>query len=293
MPLVTLPEAAVLLRSGGLVAVPTETVYGLAADATNEAAVRAIFVTKGRPAGHPLILHAHDPRPYAVFDERAERLAAFWPGPLTLVLPLRRASGVAPAVTGGHGTLAVRCPAHPLTLALLHAAGVPLAAPSANRFGEVSPTTAEHVLRSFPDLPVLDGGPCAVGVESTIVDLSGPVPALLRPGGVPAEALTLVLGDLAPSGTTAAPGTLPAHYAPRARVLVVDAAGALPAELRDAGETVAVLPRLSPTEHARTLYANLRAADDAGATVIVCERAAPGGLGAAINDRLQRAAFGR
>lgn len=293
MPLVTLPEAAALLRRGGLVAVPTETVYGLAADATNEAAVRAIFATKGRPAGHPLILHARDPRPYAAFDERAERLAAFWPGPLTLVLPLRPGAGVAPAVSGGHGTLAVRCPAHPLTLALLDAAGVPLAAPSANRFGEVSPTTAEHVLRSFPDLPVLDGGPCTVGVESTIVDLSGPVPSLLRPGGVPAEALTLVLGDLAPAGTTAAPGTLPAHYAPRARVIVVDAAGALPAELRAAGETVTVLPRLPPAEHARTLYASLRAADDAGATVIVCERAAASGLGAAINDRLQRAAFGR
>lgn len=293
MPRVSLPEAAALLRAGGLVAVPTETVYGLAADATNEAAVRAIFATKGRPAGHPLILHARDPRPYARFDARAERLAAFWPGPLTLVLPLRPEAGVAPAVTGGHGTLAVRCPAHPLTLALLDAAGVPLAAPSANRFGEVSPTTADHVLHSFPDLAVLDGGPCAVGVESTIVDLSGPLPALLRPGGLPAEAITLVLGDLAPAGPTAAPGTLPAHYAPRARVVVVNAAGALPAELRAAGETVAVLPRLDPVEHARTLYAALRTADEAGATVIVAERAAPGGLGTAINDRLERAAFGR
>lgn len=290
MPLVSLPEAAAILRGGGLVAIPTETVYGLAANALDDAAVRSIFAAKGRPADHPLILHARNPRSYAIFDDRAERLAGFWPGPLTLVLPARPAAGVAQSVSGGRDTIAVRCPDHPLTLALLDAVGFPLAAPSANRFGAVSPTLAEHVLAAFPDLAVLDGGPCEVGVESTIVDLTGPTPAILRPGGVPAEAITLALGeDLGAPGTTAAPGTLPAHYAPRARVVGVEDAAFHAAVLHAMGLRAAEVRRSEPREYARRLYASLRAADEAGVDVIVCEWAEPVGIGVAVNDRLRRA----
>lgn len=285
----TVAEAAALLRAGRVVGIPTETVYGLAADATNPAAVREVFRLKGRPAGHPLIVHARDPRPWAEFDARGERLAALWPGPLTLVLPGRGA--VAPEVGGGHRTLAVRCPDHPVTLALLDTLDFPLAAPSANRFGEVSPTTAAHVLASFPDLPVVDGGPCRVGLESTIVDLSRSPAAILRPGGVDADAVEIALGEpLGVAGPTAAPGTLPSHYAPKARVVVV-AEAAAEAELQRAlGKRVAVLLRRPSRLYARSLYAELRAADDAGADLVLCEWAEPDGLGAAVNDRLRRAA---
>lgn len=290
VPRVSLPEAAAILRAGGLVAIPTETVYGLAANALDERAVRGIFAAKGRPVDHPLIVHARDPRPFAAFDARAERLAGFWPGPLTLVLPARSDSRVAPAVSGGRNTIAVRCPDHPLTLALLDAIDFPLAAPSANRFGAVSPTTAEHVLTAFPDLAVVDGGPCEVGVESTIVDLTGPAPAILRPGGVPAEAITLALGEeLGAPGSTAAPGTLPAHYAPRARVVVVEDAGVRAAALAATGQHAIAIHRTEPREYARTLYARLREADAAGADVIVCEWADAVGIGVAVNDRLRRA----
>jgi L-threonylcarbamoyladenylate synthase len=288
---VTLAEAADVLRAGGVVGLPTETVYGLAANALDPAAVREVFRLKGRPAGHPLILHARDPRPYACFDARAERLAAFWPAPLTLVLPAR--GGVAAEVGGGHATLALRCPDHPVALALLDAVGFPLAAPSANRFGGVSPTTAAHVLASFPELPVLDGGPCEVGVESTIVDLSAPRAAILRPGAIGPEAIELALGEtLGPPAGTAAPGTLAAHYAPGGRVVMVEEAGPLAEVLRGEGRKVAVLFRRPSGRYAQALYAELRAADDAGADVIVAERAGDDDLGRAINDRLSRAAAG-
>lgn len=288
MPIVTLPVATDILCRGGLVAIPTETVYGLAANGLNLHAVNSIFSTKGRPAGHPLILHAIDPRPYAHFDERAEVLAQFWPGPLTMVL--RRRAGVPDAVTGGRDTVAVRSPAHPVTISLLAALDFPLAAPSANRFGAVSPTTAQHVLAAFPSVAVLDGGPCAVGVESTIVDLSRPDVSILRPGGIPAEAISLALGlDISPASDTAAPGTLASHYSPRARVKVVDDA-AHSAQIY--GSAARAILRSEPLDFARRLYADLRDADVPGIEVIFVEPAESVGLGLAINDRLLRASRG-
>lgn len=285
MLIVTVPEAVDLLRRGRLVGIPTETVYGLAGNGLNPESVRAIFAMKGRPSGHPLILHALDPRPYAVFDERAELLSRFWPGPLTLVLPRRL--GVPDEVTGGRDTVAVRCPDHPVVSSLLAQLKFPLAAPSANRFGEVSPTTAQHVLASFPDLAVLDGGACGVGVESTIVDLSRPEVSILRPGGIPADAISLALGlGLADPSDTPAPGTLASHYAPRARVLVVDDASAAAAAF---GRGARAIVRSDPPDYARRLYAQLRAADLPGIEVIFVEWAEPQGLGVAINDRLKRA----
>ncbi len=293
MPLVDLPDAARLLRSGQLVGVPTETVYGLAANALDPVAVAAIFVAKGRPADHPLILHTlDDPDVHAFADDRARALAAtFWPGPLTLVLPKR--PHVPDVVTGGHPTVAVRSPAHPVARELLRLAGVPFAAPSANRFGALSPTTADHVLAAFPDLPVLDGGRCTVGVESTIVDLSGPVAALLRPGGVPVEAIEAVVGPLSRGSRTAAPGTLTAHYAPRAAVVATADPDGEAARHRALGRRVEVLRALPPEPYAHALYDALRALDARAPDVIVAEWAEPGGLGDAVNDRLRRAAATR
>lgn len=267
-----------LLRRGGLCVIPTETVYGLAADGTCEAAVRRIFTTKGRPADHPLILHVADAataRAFSVWDARADALLDLWPGPLTLVLPRR---GVPDVVTGGHPTVALRVPDHPVALAMLAAVG-PLAAPSANRFGKVSPTRVEHVEAELPDVPVVDGGPCRVGVESTILALAGGPPRLLRPGAVALETLIERLGPVEVGGAIAAPGTLPAHYAPRARV-----------RLWPHGTPGADIPATAPDEHARQLYDALRAADARGAAVITCELAAPVGIGVAVNDRLRRAA---
>ncbi len=229
-----LPQAADLLRQGALVAFPTETVYGLGADATNGQAVAAVFAAKGRPRFNPLICHCPDAAAAwhdVVPDTRAERLAArFWPGPLTLVLPRRAGSRVDPLTGAGLETLAVRVPAHPLALALLRAVGRPLAAPSANPSGRVSPTTAEHVLQGLAGriAAVLDGGPCPVGVESTVLDLTGARPVVLRPGGIPAEEIAAEIGPLAtPAAEEAAgpraPGMLRSHYAP---VLPLRLAGA-------------------------------------------------------------------
>ena len=275
---ISVPAAVERLRSGGLVAMPTETVYGLAADALCEPAVRAIFAAKGRPADHPLILHVADAdaaRAHTHWDPRGDGLIDLWPGPLTLVLPRR---GVPDVVTGGHDTVAVRVPDHPVALALLRGVG-PLAAPSANRFGRVSPTRAEHVEAEFPEIPVVDGGACAVGLESTILALICPVPRLLRPGAVTLEVLMERLGPVDVGGDIAAPGTLPSHYAPRGRVLLVPA-----------GTPGAHLPTLPPEEYARGLYDALRACDDAGVDPIVCALAPPVGIGVAVNDRLRRAA---
>jgi L-threonylcarbamoyladenylate synthase len=290
MPFLPVDEGARLLREGRLVGVPTETVYGLAANALDADAVAAIFVAKGRPPGHPLILHTlSDPDEHAFADDRARRLAAtFWPGPLTLVLPKR--AHVPDALTGGHPTVAVRAPAHPTARALLALAGVPFAAPSANGFGALSPTTAAHVLAAFPDLPVVDGGPCTVGVESTIVDLSGPNAALLRPGGIPTAAIEVIIGPLASASPTPAPGTLSAHYAPRARLVPSATPDAEADRLRAAGLRVEVLHALPADAYAHALYATLRALDAGAPDVIVAEWAAPGGLGDAVNDRLRRAA---
>jgi L-threonylcarbamoyladenylate synthase len=229
-------QAAQALRAGELVALPTETVYGLGADACQDAAVARIFAAKGRPADHPLIVHvacsAQVPDYADQVPDFAQRLmAAFWPGPLTLILPRRQ--GVAAAAAGGQNSIGLRCPSHPVAQALLRAAGVGLAAPSANQFGRVSPTTAAHVEAEFGrDLLILDGGPCAVGIESTIVDCTRGAPVLLRPGSITRARIEQACGQLlrSPESMTqvaqAAPrasGTLASHYAPRAKLRLMDA----------------------------------------------------------------------
>ncbi len=312
-----LQNAVAVLRRGGLVALPTETVYGLAADAQNELAVRQIFAVKGRPASHPLIVHlgsaAQLPDWAREVPPEAHALAAaFWPGPLTLVL--RRTPRASDAVTGGQDTVALRVPAHPLALEVLRALGGGLAAPSANRFGAVSPTTAEHVRADLgKDVElVLDGGPCAVGVESTIVDLSQGAPEILRPGGLPQEELERVLGRKVPVRTSSevrAPGLLPSHYAPRAGLVLVEPS-ALAAELTAragqpglcvlAPEGVAVpdgvrVTRVpaAPEGFAHELYAKLRELDLAGCELILAVPPPQSGLGLAVRDRLRRAAAPR
>ena len=309
-------RAAALLRAGGLVAFPTETVYGLGADAWDARAVAAVFAAKGRPSFNPLISHFPDAE--AAFrevapDQRARALAArFWPGPLTLVLPRAPGSRVDPLAAAGLDTLAVRVPAHPLALALLRLAGVPVVAPSANRSGAVSPTTAAHVLAGLDGrlAAVLDGGPCAVGVESTVVDLSGPVATLLRPGGLPREAIEAVIGPLAQAdaeGGEAArpsPGMLLSHYAPGLPVRL-DAAEVGPDEallafgppLPGAGAVWQLSADGDVVEAASRLFAGLRWLDDQGARLelrgIAAMPVPMAGLGAAINDRLRRAAAPR
>ncbi|MEY4338380.1 MAG: hypothetical protein RLZ14_230 [Actinomycetota bacterium] len=290
-------HALEVLRRGGLVAIPTETVYGLAADASNDAAVRRIFAAKGRPTDHPLIVHIADAAELshwaASVPPAAVTLAdACWPGPLTLLVP--KAAHVLPVVTGGRDTVGVRVPAHPLTLDLLRRFGGGLAAPSANRFGKVSPTTADHVRADLGDLVdyVLDGGPCPVGVESTIVDCSVDPPQILRPGGIPDEQIAeLLQGGLAEaSGPSRASGMLASHYAPAATVLLADdahQAHALAAQRAGAE----VLDRTADlVECARSLYHDLRDADRRGVPVVVAVLPPPQGLGHAIRDRLAKAA---
>ncbi len=306
-----LAAAAAHLQAGRLVAFPTETVYGLGADATNPSAVAAIYAAKGRPDFNPLIVHVPDvaaARLIARLDDRAERLAAaFWPGALTLVLPLRPEAGIAARVTAGLDTIALRVPAHPLARALLAAARLPLAGPSANPSGRVSPTTAAHVREGLGDkvAMVLDGGPCPVGLESTIVGLAGEKPRLLRPGGVPAEAVEAVIGPLErPSGGVAvsAPGMLESHYAPAAPVRLdatapIDRPEALLAFGPDVPPGFARVLSLSPAgdlaEAAHNLFAWLRRLDEEGAPAIAVMPIPGHGLGAAINDRLRRAAAPR
>ena len=307
-------QVAALLHDGEVVALPTETVYGLAADATNAAAVERVFAIKGRPADHPLIVHLLDADAlddWAVeIPEEARVLAgACWPGPLTIVL--RRAPTVLDAVTGGLDTVAVRVPAHPVARAVLAEFGGALAAPSANRFGRVSPTTASAVADDLGDdvALILDGGACRVGVESTIVDCSGEVVVVLRPGGVSVERISELLDRPVPiGGSTRVPGTLPAHYAPRARVVLAEdreAAAVAGAHLAD-GRTVALLASTVPMglsdrvavleppetdeEYARVLYDRLRTADHHGIDVVVAVPPNPVGIGLAVRDRLERAA---
>ena len=297
---VTLEEAAARIRAGEVVAFPTETVYGLGADARNPLAVRQVFAIKGRPVDHPLIVHLAGPEwmdRWAWAGDRAHLLASrFWPGPLTLVL--RRRPGVPDEVTGGLDTVALRVPDHPVALALVRAVGDGVAAPSANRFGQVSPTTADHVSEELGEgVPVLDGGPCRVGIESTIVDLSGdddahPV-ALLRPGGLPLAEVESVIGPVARQGRTRAPGTLASHYAPRTALLLSASPETEAARLRAAGQRVAVLPAGDPRDHARRLYAELRRLDAEGWDLLVAEPSTDADLGMAINDRLVRASRGR
>ncbi|MFZ3566206.1 L-threonylcarbamoyladenylate synthase [Streptomyces sp. BH097] len=310
-------KAVAVLRAGGLVALPTETVYGLAADAEDPAAVARIFRTKGRPPNHPLIVHiggAEHLDDWADDVPEAARLLAerFWPGPLTMVL--RRGARVPLDTTGGLETVAVRVPDHPVALELLNAFGGGVAAPSANRFGSVSPTTAEHVRAELGDGVdfVLDGGPCTVGVESTIVDATSESLSILRPGGVTREELEEALGrplDVPDTSEVRVPGQHPSHYAPNARVVLV-APEELVAETRRAHElghrvgvflpsalagtpveahAVAAVPA-SLDAYARGLYGYLRELDEQGCDLILVSLPAQEGLGLAIANRLRRAA---
>ena len=311
----SIEAAAACLRQGGLVAFPTETVYGLGADAGNGQAIARLYAAKGRPAFNPLIAHVADleaARRIAVFDKDAQKLAeAFWPGPLTLVLPKRPDCGVADLALAGLDSVAVRVPAHSVALALLKAFGGPVVAPSANRSGHVSPTSAAHVLadlRGLIDL-VIDGGACEVGVESTIVSCLGE-PTLLRPGGLAREDIEAVLGralaapavaDEAPQKLELiAPGMLASHYAPRAQLRLdaqtprdgeaLLAFGPAPAF---AGTTFNLSPRGDLIEAAANLFTHLRALDSSGAKTIAVMSVPHDGLGEAINDRLARAAAPR
>lgn len=312
-------EAAAVLRRGGLVAFPTETVYGLGANALDAAAVAGIFAAKGRPSYNPLIVHVADEGAARAlareWPDIASRLArAFWPGPLTLVL--RKREFIPDAVTAGLDSVALRVPAHPVALALLRAAQVPLAAPSANRSTELSPTTAQHVARSLGDRVelVLDGGPTSVGIESTVVDLRGTRPTILRPGVIGARELEPVIGGLGNREETRgeaprpSPGMLDRHYAPRARLVLFAKADAeraaaeihrVHAEGEQVGAVVisAELPgvtdvlRMShqPTEYAQRLYAALHELDERGVGVVFVERVPNGDEWDGVRDRLERA----
>ncbi|ESW61887.1 MAG: translation factor Sua5 [Rhodobacter sp. CACIA14H1] len=301
-------RAAEVLRGGGLVAFPTETVYGLGGDARDDLAVARIFDAKGRPRFNPLIVHVPDvaaARGYALFDDRAEAVAAaFWPGPLTMVLPLRDGSGLSPLVTAGLATVAIRVPAHPVARALLRAFGGPLAAPSANPSGKVSPTRAAHVRAGLSGRieAVLDGGACAVGVESTILGLDGAA-ALLRPGGVAAEEIESLLGVALVAGGSAekpnAPGQLASHYAPAAGVRL-DVLRPKPGEVFVGfgpcdGAALTLSESGDVVEAAARLFHVLREADDlAGPSGRIAFAPVPEvGLGRAVNDRLRRAAAPR
>lgn len=307
-----IPAAAALLRAGGLVAFPTETVYGLGADANNPLAVAAIFAAKGRPSFNPLIVHVESRQAagdLGEFNPQAEALAdAFWPGPLTLVLPKKAGAGLADLVTAGLPQVALRVPAHPVAQALLKAFGAPVAAPSANLSGKVSATTAQHVLEGLSGRidGILDAGPCEVGLESTIIGFGSDGPILLRPGGIPAEAIAACLGvplAVAADGLVSAPGQLASHYAPGV-ALRLDAEAPRPGEgwLGFGPATHAVPSRnLSPGhdlhEAAANFFAALReidaAATQAGISTIAVARIPETGLGRAINDRLRRAAAPR
>jgi L-threonylcarbamoyladenylate synthase len=312
-----LVRAAAVLRAGGLVAFPTETVYGLGALASDEVAVRRIFAAKGRPHAHPLIVHlphrdlldewaAHVPDAARVLASR------FWPGPLTLVVP--RGTRVPDAVTGGRDTVGLRVPDQEVATRLLTAVGDGVAAPSANRFGRVSPTTASDVasdLGSAVDL-VLDGGPCRVGVESTIVEVVDDRPVILRVGGLPVEEIEDTLGapvEPVPTGPARAPGMHASHYAPTARVVLAepDDAPAVAARRAGTGQQVALLVQHAPAsgcphgvdllgpvgdaeDYARLLYRRLREADARGADIVVAALPPAAGLGVAVRDRLSRAA---
>ena len=310
-----LARAAALIRAGRLVALPTETVYGLGADATDPEAVAAIYAAKGRPRFNPLIAHVATPaaaRAEGVFDEAALRLAeAFWPGPLTLVVPAAPGGSVCDLARAGLDSVALRVPAHTIARALLERAGRPVAAPSANRSGRVSPTSADHVLTDLDGriAAVLDGGECPVGVESTVVAcLAGP-PRLLRPGGVTGEALAAVLGFALeaagdPGSRPVAPGLLASHYAPRAGVrlgarsiepgeAVLLFGACRPPGLEHAAAVESLSERGDPAEAATRLFGALRRLDASGAPTIAVAPVPEEGLGEAINDRLRRAAAPR
>jgi L-threonylcarbamoyladenylate synthase len=307
-----LAEAGERLRDGGIVAFPTETVYGLGADATNARAVAEIYRAKGRPSFNPLIAHVADlatARREGIFDDRAEKLAeAFWPGPLTLVLPRAPGASVCDLARAGLDSIGLRMPAHPVALELLAAAGRPIAAPSANLSGHVSPTTPAHVLADLSGRidAAIDGGACGVGVESTIVALLDGKARLLRPGGVLRVALEKVLdaevfGEEAGAAQPLAPGLLASHYAPRAQLRLeaenpregeagLDFGGRFAGA---AGKILDLSPRGDLAEAAAHLFTFLRALDDGGATNIAVAPIPAADLGEAINDRLRRAAAPR
>ena len=295
-------EAAAALKAGGLVILPTETVYGLAADAGDARAVAKVYEAKGRPSFNPLIAHVADvamARRIAVFDDRAERLAAaFWPGPLTLVLPIGNGAAVCDLARAGLDTVAVRAPAHPLAQALLQAFGRPLVAPSANRSGRPSPTTfADAVAETGASAAAaLDGGPCRIGLESTVVALLDGPPRLLRPGAVTRAEIEALIGPLleAEADAKRSPGRLSRHYAPNLP-LRLNAEERLPGEVwlgfgKWGGGGFNLSPDGDLTEAAANLFAHLRAADRSGASVIAVAPIPDTGLGEAINDRLRRAA---
>jgi L-threonylcarbamoyladenylate synthase len=308
-------RAAAILRAGGLVAFPTETVYGLGADASNPIALGRMFAAKGRPSDHPVIVHLQTGEDLTHWARNipvvAHQLADhFWPGPLTLVL--RRAPGILDAVTGGQETVGLRTPSHPISQRLLKAFGGGIAAPSANRFGRVSPTTAQHVREELGDRLdlILDGGPCEVGIESTILDLSTGAPVLLRPGHIGVVEIESVAGRAVLRATSASPrasGTLAAHYAPKIP-LVLASSSNLERAVRDANGPVAVLARrVQPAEpraalwqvaaydartYAHDLYAVLRAFEGSGCALIVVETPPVGAEWDGVRDRLTRAAAG-
>jgi L-threonylcarbamoyladenylate synthase len=314
-------RAAAVIRRGGLVAFPTETVYGLGANALDVAAVERVFAAKGRPSYNPLI--AHVPTAAAAralvrdWPDVAQRLAdEFWPGPLTLVLP--KHPDVPDVMTAGLPHVAVRMPAHPVALALLHAAGVPVAAPSANRFTELSPTRAEHVAKTLGDRVelILDGGPTSIGIESTVVDLSEERAVLLRPGAISATELTPFVGALAlpapvtsPVAARRSPGMVDRHYAPKAQLYLFPShsqseIAALARDAVDAGRVIGALlltrlpapiqhPVLMPNDpagYAQRLYSTLHALDDAGCDLTLVERVPADPAWDGVRDRLERAA---
>lgn len=298
-------DAVRVLHAGGVIAIPTETVYGLAADAENDAAIARVFAIKGRPHEHPLIVHLADAEQMSAWTQMAPPIAhvlaeRFWPGPLTMIL--HRSPRVSDRVTGGQDTVAIRVPSHPIAHAILSAFGGGLVAPSANRFGGVSPTTADHVrsdLGTEVDA-VIDGGACAIGLESTIVDLTSGDPVILRTGAITAADLSERIGhplrDARASGTIRAPGMLASHYAPRARIELVEMHERKEVAARYVadGATVALLDLPpEPSEAGRVLYARLRALDASGIDIIIATLPPPGPKTAAIRDRLSRAAAPR
>lgn len=291
-------QAVEVLRNGGLVAIPTETVYGLAADVTVPDAVGRIFSTKNRPTGHPLIIHVADleigERWADLRSPTAQILAtSCWPGPLTLLA--ERRPQVPDIVTGGRPTVGIRVPAHPLTQQLLAEHGGAIAAPSANRFGKVSPTTAQHVIDDIgehldPDRDlILDGGPCGVGVESTIIDITTTPAQLLRPGGISAETIAELIGDVdEASGPSRSAGMMVSHYAPRTKMVLIEPGDPLPDASSDEVYIIDCAQDLVKAAH--ELYSELRAADAAEVSLVVAMMPPKEGLGNALRDRLTKAA---
>lgn len=291
--------ASRVLQHGGIVGIPTETVYGLAALALNETAVSRVFQVKGRPTSHPLIIHLSpldDINRWGVLNESAEMLAnALWPGPLTLLVP--RTPLVPDWVTGGRDTVALRIPAHSMTIALLDSVGDAVVAPSANRFGQVSPTSAQHVINDLGESVdlVLDGGPCTIGIESTIVECTNSVLQVLRPGKISALDIATITGltITETDGPARAPGMLLAHYAPIARVLLCESLAQAEEErqkLVAQGISTEVLHYENVTTYALSLYDNLRSADLLGIDVVIAVLPPNTGIGVAIRDRLTKAA---